>query len=290
MPVGVSGELHIGGAGVARGYLQRPALTAERFIAAPFAEAGGARLYRTGDVGRWLPDGRIEYQGRNDFQVKLRGYRIELGEIEAALLGCAGVREAVVLAREDVPGDKRLVAYLVAAEGGTLQIGELRSELGTVLAEYMVPSAYVVLEALPLTRNGKLDRRALPAPDQSALLMGQYEAPQGGTEIELAAIWRDVLKVEQVGRHDDFFALGGHSLLAALVISRISSNLAVELPMVALFTHPTLKGLGEAIVELTLEKFAQDDIALAAADLDAMSEEEIMLMLEQERALTSAAD
>ncbi|WP_283957997.1 condensation domain-containing protein [Janthinobacterium lividum] len=191
-------------------------------------------------MGRWLPDGRIEYQGRNDFQVKLRGYRIELGEIEAALLGCAGVREAVVLAREDVPGDKRLVAYLVAAEGGTLQIGELRSELGTVLAEYMVPSAYVVLEALPLTRNGKLDRRALPAPDQSALVTGQYEAPQGATEEAIAAIWQELLGVERVGRHDHFFDLGGHSLLAVQLMSRLRQAFEVEVDLRDLFAEATL--------------------------------------------------
>jgi acyl carrier protein len=246
-------------------------------------------MYKTGDVGRWLPDGRIAYHGRNDFQVKLRGYRIELGEIEAALLACAGVREAVVLAREDVPGEKRLVAYVVGQEPGQLDIAVLRSTLQAVLAEYMVPGAFVVLEQMPLTRNGKLDRRALPAPDQTALLKSQYEAPQGEVELELAAIWCDLLKVDKVGRHDEFFALGGHSLLAALAISRISSALGVELPMMSLFQNTTLKTLGEAVVELTLAKFADDDVALAEAELDDLSEEELMLMLEQERALTAAA-
>ncbi|VEB43587.1 Gramicidin S synthase II [Chromobacterium violaceum] len=197
-PLGVAGELYIGGAGVARGYLNRPELTAERFISDPFSADPQARLYKTGDLGRWLPDGSIEYLGRNDFQVKIRGFRIELGEIEAKLAACAGVKEAVVLAREDAPGDKRLVAYLTAQPGATLEAAALRAALSQELAEYMVPSGFVVLEAFPLTPNGKLDRKALPAPDGSQLSSRAYAAPEGEAETALAAIWRELLGVEPV--------------------------------------------------------------------------------------------
>ncbi|MFJ5476758.1 AMP-binding protein, partial [Pectobacterium carotovorum] len=162
VPLGVAGELYIGGAGVARGYLHRPDLSAERFITDPFSGTADARLYKTGDLGRWLPDGNIEYLGRNDFQIKVRGFRIEPGEIEARLLQCHGVQEALVIAREDSPGDTRLVAYLIAQPGATLEPADLRQQLSQHLVEYMVPSAFVTLDAFPLTPNGKLDRKALP--------------------------------------------------------------------------------------------------------------------------------
>ncbi|WP_200943969.1 non-ribosomal peptide synthetase, partial [Lysobacter sp. Root604] len=219
VPVGVAGELHIGGDGVARGYLNQPALTAERFVRDPFSADPQARMYKTGDLGRWLPDGTIEYLGRNDFQVKIRGFRIELGEVEAKLSACADVREAVVLAREDVPGDKRLVAYVVPSAGAEPTGVQLREALQTQLPEYMVPSAFMVLDAFPLTPNGKLDRKALPAPDGSSLVQREYEAPQGEIEQGLAEIWQSLLKIEQVGRHDHFFELGGHSLLAVQLVS-----------------------------------------------------------------------
>jgi amino acid adenylation domain-containing protein len=247
VPVGVEGELFIGGVQVARGYLNRPELTAERFLRDPFSETPGARMYKTGDLGRWLPDGNIEYLGRNDFQVKIRGFRIELGEIEAKLHACTGVREAVVLAREDVKGDKRLVAYVVAAENVTLQTAELRAALLPQLPEYMVPSAFVQLEALPLSSNGKLDRKALPAPEATALIRREYEAPQDAIELALATIWQDVLRLERISRHDNFFELGGHSLLAMQVISRLRSALRVELPLRDLFTKPSLSALAEAV-------------------------------------------
>jgi amino acid adenylation domain-containing protein len=248
VPLGVTGELYIGGAGVGRGYLNRPELSAERFLADPFSTVAEGRMYKTGDLGRWLPDGSIEYQGRNDFQVKIRGFRIELGEIEARLAACAGVREALVLAREDVPGDKRLVAYLVAQDDVTLDAAALRSALAEVLADYMMPSAFVTLDSLPLTANGKLDRRALPAPDQSALVTREYVTPIGATEQTLAEIWQDLLGVPRVGRHDHFFELGGHSLLAVQMVARLRQRLDVELPLRALFTQPTLAGLA-AIVD-----------------------------------------
>ncbi|WP_248764477.1 MULTISPECIES: phosphopantetheine-binding protein, partial [unclassified Pseudomonas] len=180
------------------------------------------RMYRTGDLGRYLPDGTVEYLGRNDDQVKIRGFRIELGEIEARLAAYPGVKESVVLAREDNPGEKRLVAYVTAQQPETvLEIESLRTHLQGALPEYMVPAAYVQLDALPLTPNGKLNRKALPAPDGGALISREYEAPQGEAETVLAQLWAELLKVERVGRHDNFFELGGHSLLAVTLIERM---------------------------------------------------------------------
>ncbi|NIF73801.1 amino acid adenylation domain-containing protein [Burkholderia sp. Ap-962] len=244
VPTGAVGELHIGGDGVARGYLNRPELTAERFVRDPFAGDVEARMYRTGDLARYLPDGNIEYLGRNDFQVKIRGFRIELGEIEARLANHPAVREAVVLAIGD-GADKRLVVYVVAEHDEQL-VGALRSHLGAQLPDYMVPAAFVRLDALPLTPNGKVDRRALPAPDQSALARQAYEAPQGEIECALAEIWAELLGVEKVSRHDSFFALGGHSLLAVRLVGRIAA-LGTELPLAKLFASPTLAGLAALI-------------------------------------------
>ena len=241
MPVGVTGELYIGGAGVARGYLNRPDLTAERFLPDPFAGGPDARMYRTGDLGRWLADGTIEFLGRNDHQVKIRGFRIELGEIEARLEEYPGVRQAVVLAREDRPGEKRLVAYY--AGGEEIEAGALRAHLGAALPDYMVPSAYVRLERLPLTPNGKLDREALPAPEGDAYARGGYEPPIGATEELLAQIWSELLGVERIGRHDNFFELGGHSLLAVTLMSRLRQALNVEVPLAGLFARPVLSDL-----------------------------------------------
>jgi amino acid adenylation domain-containing protein len=245
LPVGVPGELYVGGAGVARGYLGRPGLTAERFVPDPFSAEGGARLYRTGDRARWLADGRLDFAGRVDDQVKVRGFRIEPGEIEARLAEHPGVREAVVLAREDEPGDKRLVAYVVGDPAAGADV--LRAYLGETLPEYMVPAAYVHLDALPLTPNGKLDRKALPSPEGEAFARGGYEAPVGETEQALAEVWSEVLGVERVSRRDDFFELGGHSLLVVLAVSRIQQVLGVEVEPGQVFAFPVLKDLAEAL-------------------------------------------
>jgi amino acid adenylation domain-containing protein len=247
VPVGVAGELFVGGAGLARGYLGRPALTAERFVPDPFGRAPGGRLYRTGDRVSRRADGEIEYRGRTDFQVKVRGFRIELGEIEAALRSHPAVRDAVVLAREDAPGEKRLVAYLVAdADAETL-----RAHLSERLPEYMVPAAYVRMDELPLTPNGKLDRRALPAPEGDAFATRGYEAPSGDAEQAVAAIWAELLRADRVGRGDHFFELGGHSLLAVRVVSRVRQELGVAVSPGDLFERPVLadfaRGLETAV-------------------------------------------
>jgi len=243
VPVGVSGELYIGGVGLARGYLNRPELTAERFIPNPFSDEPGARLYRTGDLARYLPDGNIEFLGRIDHQVKVRGFRIELGEIEAVLRQHPHLQAAVVLAREDTPGDKRLVAYVVPREEPAPTISELRRFLKETLPEYMVPSAFVYLDALPLTPNGKVDRRALPAPDQTRPeLESAYVAPRTREEKILADIWAQVLGVEQVGVHDNFFELGGDSILSIQVIAR-ANQAGLQLTPRQLFQAPTVAGL-----------------------------------------------
>ncbi|WP_043410472.1 non-ribosomal peptide synthetase, partial [Archangium violaceum] len=239
VPVGVPGELYIGGDGLARGYLSRPDLTAERFLPNPFSSQPGERLYRTGDLARWRPDGVLSFLGRLDNQVKVRGYRIEPAEVEAALLSHPEVREAVALVREDVPGDKRLVAYVVPALS---DVDSLRTFLAQRLPEFMRPSAFVALESLPLTSNAKVDRKALPAPDGSPHLRAHpYTAPATSTEEQLAALWTQVLRVPQVGRDDDFFSLGGHSLLATQVMARLSATFGVELPLRTLFEAPTLR-------------------------------------------------
>ncbi|MCW5317887.1 amino acid adenylation domain-containing protein [Nostoc sp. KVJ3] len=275
VPVGIPGELHIGGAGLARGYLNRPDLTQEKFIPNPFGRSrraalrlrsvtgeqggwGGELLYKTGDLARYLPDGNIEYLGRIDNQVKIRGFRIELGEIEVALSQHPHVQASCVIAREDTPGDKRLVAYIVPQPQVTLTVSELRSDLKKKLPDYMVPSAIVILESLPLTPNGKIDRRALPAPEPSSELLEKYVAPRNPIEEILSLIWQQVLKVELVGRHDNFFELGGHSLLATQLISRVRSSLKVELPLRSLFAAPTIAELSHNIQQLQ-----QQDLELA---------------------------
>jgi amino acid adenylation domain-containing protein len=268
VPVGVPGELHIAGVGLARGYLNRPDFTAEKFIPKPFSNEPGARLYKTGDLARYLLDGNIEFLGRLDHQVKVRGFRIELGEIEAVLAQHPGVRETVVLAREDateehhadqnqkskienLKSDKRLVAYVVPKQEPAPTINGLRSFLKEKLPEYMIPSAFVFLDTIPLTPNGKMDRKALPAPDQNRPEPEEnYVAPRTPVEELLAEIWAEVLKLHKVGIRDNFFELGGHSLLATQVISRLCNSFKVEVPLRALFESPTVAGLAERIEEV----------------------------------------
>jgi len=246
VPMGVTGELYIGGQGVALGYLNRPDLTAEKFLRDPFSETPGALLYRTGDLARWLAPGQLDCIGRNDDQVKIRGFRIELGEIESRLLNCAGIREAVVLARRDGQDATRLVAYYTAHDG-VLDSAELHAQLHARLPEYMVPTAWVQLDVLPLNNNGKVDRKALPAPTQEALLSRVYEAPANPLEISLAQVWAEVLQVEQVGRHDNFFELGGHSLLAMRMLSQVRQQLGVELALADLFANPELAAVANVL-------------------------------------------
>ena len=264
VPVGVVGELYIGGAGVALGYLNRPELTAEKFVQDPFSGEAGARMYRTGDLCRWFRDGNIEFLGRNDFQVKIRGFRIELGEIEARLAKHPAVREAVVLAREERPGDKRLVAYYTTAlndgsEENAPNAEQLRAFLSASLPEYMVPAAFIALEAWPLTSNGKLDRRALPAPEMDFHAIRDCEPPQGEVEITLAAIWAETLRLDQVNRRDDFFRLGGHSLLTLRVVTLLQQK-GFTITVADIFANPTIESLAAKLK--TREKPDSADIAI----------------------------
>jgi AMP-binding enzyme/AMP-binding enzyme C-terminal domain/Phosphopantetheine attachment site len=268
---GVSGELHVSGAGLARGYLHRAGLTAERFVPDPAGPAG-SRMYRTGDLARWRPEGVLEYLGRNDHQVKIRGFRVELGEIEAALARQPGVAQAVVLALEDASGSKRLAGYVVAAAGQAIDPAALRRALGQGLPEYMVPAVIMPLAALPLTRNGKLDRQALPAPSGPAPSGGA--APQGPVEELVAALWRDLLAVGAVSRDDNFFTLGGHSLLATQFISRLREQLAIEVPLMSLFEDPTPAGCARAAVEREPAPGHAETHARARLRLRGMTEEE----------------
>ena len=240
---GAPGDLHIGGAGLARGYLNQPGLTAERFVPDRFSGRAGARLYRTGDLVRFRPDGDLEFVGRNDQQVKLRGFRIEVGEVEAALVAHPDVDDAVVVGREDTPGARRLVAYVVPVSDGPLTVRELRRFLSDRFPAYMVPTAFVVLDAFPMTPNGKVDRQGLPAPALSGRQLDAADAPSTPTEKVLAAVWAQVLGVDEVGVNDDFFELGGHSLMATQVIAQAREAFGVELPLQAIFEASTVKGL-----------------------------------------------
>jgi len=255
VPVGVPGELYIGGAGLARGYLNRPELTAQKFIANPLSQEPNARLYKTGDLARYQSDGNIEYLGRIDHQVKVRGFRIELGEIEAVLGQHLAVQETVVMVREDVPGNKRLVAYVVVNQTSAPTVSQLHQFLKQKLPEYMIPSAIVKLEALPLTPNGKVDRRALLAPDTARPeLQSAFIAPRDTLELQLAHIWEDVLNVRPIGVTDNFFTLGGHSLLAVRLIALLQQQFGQNLPLATLFLAPTIEHLASTLRQPTDER------------------------------------
>lgn len=253
VPIGVTGEIYIAGAGLARGYLGRPELTAHRFVSNPLDAEPEARMYRTGDLGLWRADGTVEYLGRNDDQVKIRGYRIELGEIEAQLARHELVKEAAVVAREDTPGSKRLVAYVTLHADRGASVDELRAYLKSVLPEYMIPSALVVLDSLPLTPSGKLDRRALPTPELSACASYDYEAPQGQVEEVIGQIWQELLHVDKISRNDNFFEIGGHSLLAIRALFRVNQALGSNLRGVDAYNSPTVRELAEHIQGRTRE-------------------------------------
>jgi len=272
VPVGVPGELCVGGAGIARGYLNRPDLTAERFVPDSFSGALGARLYRSGDLARRLASGELEYLGRIDQQVKLRGFRIEPAEIESALREVAGVAEAAVLLREDLPGGPGLVAYVVSEAPA----GDLLAALRSRLPEYMVPGHFVFLPALPLTPNGKLDRRALPAPEgDRPELARAYVAPRSPLEKVLAGAGEEALGVDRVGVEDGFFDLGGHSLLATQVISWVREAFEVEVPLRALFERPTVAGLVAALTADPAIRQRVERTAELLLELSELSEEEV---------------
>jgi acyl carrier protein len=244
------GELFIGGVGVGLGYLNRPELTAERFVPDPFSAASGAHLYKSGDLARYRSDGTLEYLGRADDQVKVRGYRVELGEIEATLAAQPDVKTCAVLAREDDPGNKQLVGYIVSRNGEMLQTSELHTFLKNRLPEYMVPAQFVFLDSLPLTPNGKVDRKSLPAPSNRSA--GKGGPPQTETEKAVAAIWGQLLRVDGLGIEDDFFDLGGHSMTAVGLVARLRAAYDVNVELAILFERPTIAGLSEAIDLLVL--------------------------------------
>jgi len=277
---GAIGELYIGGAGVAAGYLNQPAETAARFVVDPFAQESGSRLYRTGDLARYLADGNIEFLGRADHQVKVRGYRVELGEIETVLSAHPGVRQAVVTVNRDQSGDQRIVAYVVSAPGSQ---DELRALLRQKLPDYMIPSAFVFLKSFPLTPNGKVDRAALPAPeDTRSGLQDDFVAPRTPAEEKLAGLWADLLKLKIVGVHDNFFDLGGHSLLATQVVSRMRKEFQMEIPLRSLFESPTVAALAEKI-----EGAMADDTARLLTELEQLSDDEATRLLGLENTLLS---
>jgi amino acid adenylation domain-containing protein len=284
VPVGVVGELCVGGVGLARGYYHRPDLTAEKFIQHPFSSDPTARLYRTGDLVRYRPNGELEFAGRLDHQVKLRGFRIELGEIESAMRQHPAVREALALVLERAGGDKRLVAYVVPSEADALTGTTLRAFLLERLPEYMLPSAFVLLDALPLTSNGKIDRKALPPPDESSLPQGaDFVAPRTPTEEQLAAIWADLLGVPQVSVTENFFALGGHSLLAVRVLLRVQERFQVELPLSTLFEAPTVAELALKLVQVEAEQVDDALLSELLAELEETSDAEVHNLLAVEQ-------
>ena len=288
VPVGVPGELYIGGEGVVRGYLRRPGLTAERFLPDPYGPRPGARMYRTGDLTRYRPDGAIEYLGRLDHQVKVRGFRIELTEIELALESHPDVAQAVVAARPDAQGSLALVAFVVARAGARPSAADVRSFVAARLPEYMVPGQLVELDQLPLTPNGKVDRGALPevGPGGGAGDR-EYTAPRTTVEEMLVGLWEGVLGVERVGVHDNFFELGGHSLMATLLISRVRATFGVEVPLRSVFESPTVAGLAAVVEHKQVELIGAEALARMSDEIKQLSEEELTALLEAEKQLVS---
>jgi acyl-coenzyme A synthetase/AMP-(fatty) acid ligase/acyl carrier protein len=277
-PVGVPGEIHIGGVGVARGYLKSPELTALKYIPNPFSKEAGGRLYRTGDLGRFLDSGEIELHGRVDRQVKVRGMRIEPGEIEAVLNDHENVREAVVIVREDTPGNQRLVAYVVLRQ----QDHNLRAFVKARVPDHMVPACFVVMDRLPVTPNGKVDYAALPIPNEASFeSVKEFVAARTPVEETLGQIWREILGIERVGIYDNFFELGGHSLLATQVVSRVRKTLKVDLPLRAIFDSPVIADLATTVESMSrMESDETEKLAQLVERIDQLSINEIKVLLE----------
>jgi acyl carrier protein len=285
VPVGVRGEIHIAGAGVARGYVRRPELTSERFRPNPFGSDPAGLLYRTGDLGRYLSNGDIEYLGRCDQQVKVRGFRIELGEIEATLAGHPAVAEAVVTSVDDPDGGKRLIGYIVTPRGETAPTAtELRAHLRQTLPDYMIPAAFVPLTSIPLTAHGKVDRRALPDKPTDGYARQEYVAPRTATEQVLASIWSDVLGVERIGAEDNFFELGGHSLLATQLLTRIRQVFRMDVSLPQLFEAQTVAELARRLTALERSPGQVEKIAVLRRQVEGMTAEQVARALSRNAA------
>jgi acyl carrier protein len=275
VPSGVPGELYIGGLNVARGYLHKPGLTAERFVPNPYTTRPGERLYRTGDLAKYLPDGAIEFLGRADEQVKIRGYRVELGEVEAALLRHPALQTVAAVAWAESAMTRRLVAYVVPKPGvDSPAASELKLFLKQTLPEFMLPSAFVFLDQLPLTASGKVARRLLPPPDRDAAHTENFVLPRTPIEEQVAAIWCSLLEIKQVSIHDDFFGLGGHSLIATQLVARLNEAFDLELPVRTIFDRPTIAELSAIIVEKRSEAADEALLAQMLSDLENLSDDE----------------
>jgi hypothetical protein len=282
VPIGVPGDLYIGGDGLAQGYLNRPSRSATTFVPNPFSQKPGARLNRSGDLARYLPDGHIEFLGRSDFQVKVRGFRIELGEVESVLLQHSAVQSVVVVTHEAQPGQPRLVAYVVLQTDVNPTVNELRDFLAQTLPEPMIPSLFVFLEALPLTPNGKVDRKVLPEPESSRPELSEaFVAPRTTAETVVVDIWQEVLDLSKVGVFDNFFELGGHSLLGTQVTFKIQEIFQISLPLHEVFRKPTVAGMVENLIQLWGDQKIVDEIAETWQQISKMSLDEAGQLLSE---------
>jgi acyl-coenzyme A synthetase/AMP-(fatty) acid ligase/acyl carrier protein len=280
VPLGETGELYVGGSRLARGYLNQPDLTAEKFISNPFSSEPNTRLYKTGDLARYLPDGTLETLGRSDFQVKIRGFRVELSEVEAAIDQHAAISKTIVAAHP--PENPHLIAYLVPQQGQLPTVSELHNFLKTKLPDYMIPATFIFIDAFPLNPNDKLDRQALPAPGKTRpILETAYQGPESPLEVQLITLFAELLNIDRVGVNDNFFELGGHSLLATKLISRIRNIFKVEISLRRLFKAPTVTALARNIIDQQLATTTDDEMASLLADLNNLSDEEVAQLLAQ---------
>jgi acyl carrier protein len=280
VPIETEGEIYVGGAGVGLGYLNQPELTAEKFVPNPFSPTPGTRLYRTGDVARFRADGEMEFVSRRDDQVKIRGIRIELGEVRSILSQHPDVRQSAVVAVGDHSGGKRLVAYVAPRAAGTVAAADLRSFLKQKLPDYMIPATFVIMDALPLTPSGKINRQGLPAADYAA--EESFVAPRSPVEEGLAAIWAEVLGLERIGVRDDFFELGGHSLAVSQIISRIDERFNLQLPLKSLFDAPTVEEMAVLVAEFQAKKAGAENLESMLAELESLSDEEAEKLVSRE--------